>query len=185
MYVLWFTVGSAILKEWNLVLFGTSVDPLEPTFDRTKQPARKMKTRDHDPNEGDSIISTAFRESMAEAGIILPGLELMIEHNRPKANGYKPPVYKPADKPDFEYITDSIKSADFGRDSLANSATFDPQDSGYHLDLDKDVVVHPHDNGGHARPAVAGTNNEKLSPLLRVACAVVDCSVVSWFSFDW
>jgi len=41
---------------------------------------------------------------MARAGIILPRLEYMAVNNDPKATVYKPPVYKPADKPQFEYI---------------------------------------------------------------------------------
>ena len=124
------TAASASLRSWNLVLFGTSVDPLERSHSGRQEPVRKMKTRDHDPSEGDGLISSADRDSMARFGIILPHIEWMEEQNKPPV--YEPPVYEPANKPEFEYIKPTVLTRKGGS---ANPLIVS---SGNHLSSDAD-----------------------------------------------
>lgn len=158
-YLIWFTASPAKLLEWNLILFGTSIDPLEPSRARYRPLVRTMKTRDHDPDEGDSLISTSLRNSMAVAGIILPDVEWMIEHNKPNADSYKPPVYKPDDKPDFEYIKPTLgESSPQYQGGLTGNSNSDVGDDRHHVEPSsriKDVEVHggSQHSSGHASTA--------------------------------
>lgn len=98
---------AAQLKDWNLILFGTKTDPLMQTDRRSSENVRKIKQRDHDPSEGGDGLTSEVVDSIARSGIIMPDLQWMMRHNRPKP--YKAPVYKPSDRPSFEYVNSGYK----------------------------------------------------------------------------
>lgn len=155
----------AKLLEWNLILLGTGTDPLEQTYNYGKELLRRMKTRDHDPNEGGSVISSELRESMKQAGIILPDIEWMLSNNKP--NAYKPPVYRPADKPDFEYIKSEPVlqhqkvSAEGPTSSKVEPIIFNHGDHSHQIRLNgllvQDVIGYEHDDSAVQSTPFSGT----------------------------
>lgn len=96
--------SAAELIEWNLVLLGTGEDPLNQKPTQYPDSATNIKSRRNKVDSPSSSWFTKFRNSVAKTGIILPDLESQPSNNKPKANIYTPPVYKPNRKPTFEYI---------------------------------------------------------------------------------
>ena len=150
------TAKAATLKDWNLILFGTKTDPLMQTKHKpaaSNVNIRKIKQRDHDPAEGGGGLTPDMVDSIARSGIIMPDIEWMMRHNRP-THQYKPPVYEPSNRPDFEYVksdtgkithhnTNSAGDESKGRNSFA-PLVFNHGDHQHKIGLDGllgDIIV--------------------------------------------